>query len=218
MSDTNFKLYWIFYQHRKYAQYQTNTSVHSSHKERPKYPISTKGTHWIPTQFKSKHQELLTLTEHRSSSLFYACLCWVGDGQFVELHVFMFLVPRKKDFLFVFTPICFVGCSCFINVICIVYWLPKHIQYHNMFLWFNSNTTVVTSGARSANLSRTHPLSLRIEVVFVLLHIVQFLLIIVLSVIWLTVSAYPFVIFKLFDNANKVKNTELLKYSISKNI
>jgi hypothetical protein len=27
-----------------------------------------------------------------------------------------------------------VGYSCFINVICIVYWLPKHIQYHNMFL------------------------------------------------------------------------------------
>jgi hypothetical protein len=41
-------------------------------------------------------QELLTLTDHRGSSLFYACLTWVGDGQFVELHVFMFLVPGKK--------------------------------------------------------------------------------------------------------------------------
>ena len=173
--------------------------------------MSTKGTHWIPAQCKSQHQELLTLTEHRSSSLFFACLSWVGDVQFVELHVFMLLVPRSKDVLFVFTPICFVGCSCFINVICIVYWSPKHIQYHNMLLWFYSNTTVVTSGARSANPSRTPPPSFRIEVGFVLLHIVQFVLIIVLSVIWLTVSAYPFGIFKLFYNANKVKNTELLK-------
>jgi hypothetical protein len=214
MSDIKFKLYWIFYQHRKYAKYQTNTSVHSSHKERPKYSIPTKGTHWIPTQCKSQHQELLTITEHRSSSLFYACLTWVGDVQFVGLHVFMVLVPRRKDVLFVFTPICFVGCSCVINVICIAYWLPKHIQYHNMFLSIDSNT----SGARSANPSRTPPPALRIEVGIVLLHIVQFVLIIVLSVIWLTVSAYPFGIFKLFDNANKVKNTELLKYSISKNI
>ena len=157
MSDIKFKLYWIFYQHRKYAKYQTNTSVHSSHKERPKYSIPTKGTHWIPTQCKSQHQELLTITEHRSSSLFHACLCWVGEVQLVELHVFMFLVPGKKDVLFVFTPICFVGCSCFINVICIVYWLPTHIQYHNMFLWFYSNTTVVTSGARSANLPENTP-------------------------------------------------------------
>jgi hypothetical protein len=48
-------------------------------------------------------------------------LVWYGDGQFVELHVFMFLVPGRKDVLFVFTPICFARCSCFINVICIVY-------------------------------------------------------------------------------------------------
>jgi len=163
-------------------------------------------------------KELLTLTEHRSSSLFYACLSWVGDVQFVELHVFMFLIPRKKDVLFVFTHICFEECSCFINVISIVYWLPTHSQYHNVFLWFYSNTIVITMGARSANPSRTPPPSLRIEVGFVLLHIVHFLLIIVLSVIWLTVPAYSFGIFKLFDNANKVKNTELLKYSISKNI
>ena len=25
MADTKLKLYWIFYQHRKYAKYQTNT-------------------------------------------------------------------------------------------------------------------------------------------------------------------------------------------------
>jgi hypothetical protein len=218
MSDAKFKLYWIFYQYRKYAKYQTNTSVHSSHKERPKYSIFTKGTHWLPTQCKSEHQELLTLTEHRSSSLFYACLSWVGDFQFVELHIFMFSVPRKKDVLFVFTHICFEECSCFINVISIVYWLPTHIQYHNVFLWFYSNTIVITMRARSANPSRTPRPSLRIEVGFVLLHIVQFLLIIVLCVIWLTVPAYSFGIFKLFDNANKVTNTELLKYSISKNI
>ena len=79
----------------------------------------------------------------------------------------------------------FVGCSCFINVICIAYWLPTHIPYHNMFLSFYSNTTVVTSGARSANPSRTPPRSLprsanpsrtpprslRFLVGFVLLHI-----------------------------------------------
>ena len=74
----------------------------------------TPGTHLM-------EQELLTLTDHRGSSLFYACLSWVGDVQFVDLHVFMFLVPRKKDVPFVFTPICFEGCSCFINVMCIVY-------------------------------------------------------------------------------------------------
>ena len=48
----------------------------------------------------------LTLMEPQSSSLFFACISWVGDVQFVELHVFMFLVPSKKDVRFFFTPIC----------------------------------------------------------------------------------------------------------------
>ena len=80
---------------------------------------------------------------------------WSSVCRITCIHVFS--SSLKKDVLFVFTPICFVGCSCFINVICIVYWLPTHIQYHNMFLSFNSNTTVVISGARSTNLPENTP-------------------------------------------------------------
>jgi len=66
--------------------------------------------------------------------------------------------PCKNDVRFVLTTICFVGSSCFIYVFVFiyVYWCPTRFLYQMMFVSFNSNTTVVTCEAGTANLSGTH--------------------------------------------------------------
>ena len=59
---------------------------------------------------------------------------------------------RKNDVRFVFTPICFVGSSCFVNVICMYLRIgPTIFPYQMMFVSFNSNTMRGNSGANTDN-------------------------------------------------------------------
>jgi hypothetical protein len=117
--------------------------------------------------------------------------------------------PRKYDVGFVFTSMCFVGSSCFINVICIYLLVSNTIPFQMMFMSFNSNTTVslveqelitlpehlssapVYSGVRIAR-------SFVFFVVFCRSLLVLFLLTIVFSILRCKASDYPFDIFKLF--------------------
>jgi len=82
---------------------------------------------------------------------FYLSLCC----QITCLHVFSSMLwckpqfPCKNDVLFIWTPIYFVGGSCFIYVICIfyIYWCPTGFPHQMMFTSFYSNTMGVTCGA-----------------------------------------------------------------------
>jgi len=81
----------------------------------------------------------------------------------VNFHVFTFVVPCcdvrynfrvKEDVIFVLTPLCFVGDSCFICFY--VRWCPTRYTYKMMFVSSNSNMTGATSGARTAKPFRAH--------------------------------------------------------------
>ena len=73
--------------------------------------------------------------------------------------------PHKNDVLVVFTPICFVGGSCFIHVtffvfvFIYVYWCPTRFPYQMMFVLLNSNSTGANSGAGTAYTFPKHPTS-----------------------------------------------------------
>ena len=84
----------------------------------------------------------------------FTCLNGVRVVHVVKSHVVLWCLlpfPCKNDDQFFVTPICVVGGSRFIYVICNKYWCPTLFPNQMMFASFNSNTKGVTIGAGTSN-------------------------------------------------------------------